>query len=650
MRNHLFCCGRFDNRAVLPALAAIHLLRAHFGTSSAALDRSREQGRGNIRNALKVLELVPTKYHDDKDEVPSHHRLINDCMYDILGVQSKRHAKHTGNVDTVINSSNNPARPKLGNISVCHFKTRFTKEDMFMQIVELHRRGGLTSDTSILASVLSSCAGRDNVTGGAQLHALLVKVGHDSSVLVGSSLISFYSRYGQLENAHRVFQGMTARNTVSWTALISGYAQDNQVEPCLQLFALMRQSVCKPNDITFATILSVCTNHAFLALGKSVHGLQMRMGFDSYVHVSNALISMYAKCGSIFEAQTIFESIACKDLISWNSMIFGYSQYGFAQHCLDLLKEMEEHVLPDAISFLGVLSSCRHACLVAQGRHCFRAMIERGIKPELDHYSCMVDLLGRAGLIDEAWDLIQTMSMPPNGIIWGSLLASCRVHGNISIGIHAAENRLKLEPSCAATHVQLANLYAIIGCWSDVARVRKIMKERGLKTNIGCSWIEVANKVYTFTAENRSKSHVNNVLAVLDCLQSHMECKYDKLIDDLECDDPAAVLVKMGEKLGASEKKLCAIHCNSASSVVKAGILCCHPRDSQVYDIIVRAGEAVRYLYILYIHSIVYGVKAKGTDNKLVEIRIEIYKLEETGKISQTDIMMICDQLQRLNM
>ncbi|TVU09092.1 hypothetical protein EJB05_42532, partial [Eragrostis curvula] len=539
--------------------AAIHLVATDFGTSSAALERSTKQGRGNIQNALKVLELVPSKYNTE-DEVPSHHRLINDCMHDILGVKSEHHATRKEIVDSV-SSNSNPALPRLRNtvsknVSVLPSVARFTKEDMLMQIVELHRKGGISSDTSIFASALSSCADRRSLTRGTQLHALLVKIGYDLSVFVGSSLISFYSRHSQLKNACQVFQSMTIKNTVSWTALISGYAQDNQVEPCLHLFALMRQSVCKPNDITFATIISVCTSHAFLALGKSVHSLQMRMGFDSYVHVSNALISMYAKCGSISEAQTIFENITCKDLVSWNSLIFGYSQYGLAEHCLDLLKKMERYILPDALSFLGVLSSCRHACLIAEGQRCFRTMVEHGIKPELDHYSCMVDLLGRAGLIDEAWNLIQTMSMPPNGIIWGSLLASCRVHGRISTGIHAAEQRLKLEPGCAATHVQLANLYASIGCWGDVARVRKAMKERGLQTNIGCSWIEVGNKLYTFTAENRSKSQVNNVLAILDCLQLHMECKYDILVDGLSCDDPERVnkgMFVMVHMIGLSE-------------------------------------------------------------------------------------------------
>uniref|UniRef100_A0ACD5VPU9 Uncharacterized protein n=1 Tax=Avena sativa TaxID=4498 RepID=A0ACD5VPU9_AVESA len=416
---------------------------------------------------------------------------------------------------------------------------KLSKGNKFMLLVELRRRG-VSVDVSILASAVSFCAVKQSVRGGAQLHALLMKVGYDLSVLSGTSLISLYARCCQLENACRIFQNMPVKNTVSWTALISGYAQDNQIEPCLQVFQLMRQSACRPNDITFATIFSVCTNHALLALGKSVHGIELRMGFDLCVHVSNALISMYAKCGSIDEAQFIFARIACKDLVSWNSMIFGYSQHGLAEHCLSLLREMEQqHIVPDVISFLGILSSCRHACLVEEGRHCFKAMIRLGIKPELDHYSCMVDLLGRAGLLDEACDLIHAMSMTPNAVIWGSLLAACRMHGNILIGIHAAEHRLKLEPGCAATHVQLANLYASIDCWTDVARVRKMMKEKGLKTNTGCSWIEIGSKVYTFTAENRSKSHqVNNVLAVLDCLQYHMEYKYDVLIDGLEFDDP----------------------------------------------------------------------------------------------------------------
>ncbi|BAT04474.1 Os08g0238100 [Oryza sativa Japonica Group] len=520
------------------AASAIRVPVASYGTS-AAQSTSKDQHGSNINSALKVLNLVPRKADYDKVGGPCHHQLIHDCMNDILGVQSN-HTIHKGNGVT-FNSCSNPAQAKFdsfvsNNGSALRSRTRFIKEDMFMLIMELHRKGETSTDQSILAAAMSSCADRQMFTQGTQLHGLLVKVGCDSTVFIGSSLITLYSRCSQLESSYLVFQTMPTKNTVSWTAMISGFALHNRVEPCLHLFASMRLSSCKPNDITFATLFSVCTNHALLALGKSVHALQMRMGFHSYVHVSNALLSMYAKCGCIDEAQSIFGFIACKDLVSWNAMIFGCSQYGLAKHCLDLLKEMErQHIVPDALSFLGVLSSCRHARLVEEGRHCFKTMIEHGIKPGLDHYSCMVDLLGRAGLLEEAWDLIQTMSIPPNAVIWGSLLGSCRVHGNISIGIQAAEHRLKLEPGCAATHIQLANLYATIGCWSDVARVRMAMKARGLKTNIGCSWIEVGDKVYSFTAENRSKSHqVNNVLAILDCLQAHMECKYDMLTESLE--------------------------------------------------------------------------------------------------------------------
>lgn len=523
---------RFSNRAILSSLKANHLLVVNFGTHPPPT-RSRKHVGRDIHDALRVLLLIPGKAFNGKAEGPSHSRLINDCMHDILGVQSENHGMHNGKAQFV-SASSNPTLPDiidLRDISACYSMNKFKKENKFMLLAEMRRRG-ISADVSIFASAISFCAVKQSIRGGGQLHALLVKVGYDLAVLSGTSLISLYARCYQLENAYQVFQNMPVRNVVSWTALISGYAQDNQVEPCLQVFQLMRQSACRPNDITFATIFSVCTNHALLGLGRSVHGLELRMGFDLCVHILNALISMYAKCGSIDEAQFIFQSIACKDLVSWNSMIFGYSQYGLAEHCLKLLKEMEkEHIVPDVISFLGILSSCRHACLVEEGRRCFKAMLKLGIEPELDHYSCMVDLLGRAGLLDEACDLIHTMSMTPNAVIWGSLLSACRMYGNIPIGIHAAEHRLKLEPSCAATHVQLANLYASIDCWSDVARVRKMMKERGLKTNTGCSWIEIGSKVYTFTAENRSKSQVNNVLSVLDCLQSHMEYKYDVMID-----------------------------------------------------------------------------------------------------------------------
>lgn len=280
----------------------------------------------------------------------------------------------------------------------------------------------------------------------------------------------------------------------------------------------------KPNDFTFASVLSACTSTALLGLGRSIHCLEMRMGFDKCLRVGNALISMYSKCGSIEEARCVFEKMLRKDLISWNSMIFGCAHNGLAEQAVHLLQCMDgENVKPDGISFLGVLSSCRHTGLVEISRWCFNSILKRGIKPGLDHCACIVDLLGRAGFIEEALEFIKSMPMPPNAVIWGSLLSSCRVHGNVQIGIQAAEQRLVLEPDCAATHIQLAKLYAGIGCWNQVARVRKLMKDRGLKTIPGHSWIEIGNDVYRFKAEDGSNSKFNEILNVLDCLGEHMK-------------------------------------------------------------------------------------------------------------------------------
>ncbi|KAF5178932.1 Pentatricopeptide repeat-containing protein, partial [Thalictrum thalictroides] len=167
------------------------------------------------------------------------------------------------------------------------------------------------------------------------------------------------------------------------------------------------------------------------------------MGFSSYVHIGNALISMYSKCGNVVQALYIFERMKVKDIVTWNSMIAGYAQHGLADLALNMLKEMEKfEIKPDAITFLAVLSSCRHAGLVELGQLCFKFMVQHGLEPDLDHYSCIVDLLGRAGLVEEAKHFIDKMPIFPNAVIWGSLLSSCRLHGKVQIGIEAAENRL----------------------------------------------------------------------------------------------------------------------------------------------------------------------------------------------------------------
>ncbi|KAG7940963.1 hypothetical protein I3843_16G013400 [Carya illinoinensis] len=399
------------------------------------------------------------------------------------------------------------------------------------------RRECLGVDADVLSHALSLCGSTRNLIGGIQYHCLAIGTGFVDNVYVGSSLISLYGKCAELENAYRVFEEMPVRNVVSWTAIISGFAQEWQVDVCLELFHRMRNSMSEPNEFTFTSLLSACTGSGALGHGRTAHCLTIQMGFDSYVHIANALISMYCKCGVAQEALYIFEKMDGKDIVSWNSMIAGYAQHGLSVQAIDLFEKMrKQSVKPDAITFLGVLSSCRHAGIVKEGLLYFNSMVDYGVQPELDHYSCVVDLLGRAGLLEEAQDFIEKMPIYPNAVIWGSLLSSSRLHGSVWIGIQAAEKRLVLEPGCPATLVLLANLYASVGYWNQAARVRKLMKDRGLKTSPGYSWIEVKDSVYQFRAEDMSNTRMTTIRGILNILIDHMKASGDEpeLLEELD--------------------------------------------------------------------------------------------------------------------
>ncbi|ESQ52368.1 hypothetical protein EUTSA_v10017783mg [Eutrema salsugineum] len=389
----------------------------------------------------------------------------------------------------------------------------------------IQQRDGWSFDAYGLSSAVSSCGSNRDFRSGSGFHCVALKCGFTSDVYVGSSLVVLYRGSGDLDDAHKVFEEMPEKNVVSWTAMISGFAQEWRVDICLNLYSKMRNSRSFPNDYTFTALLSACTGSGALGQGRSVHCQTLQMGFKSYLHISNALISMYCKCGDLKDAFCIFDQFSNKDVVSWNSMIAGYAQHGLASQAIELFEVMmlKSGTKPDAITYLGVLSSCRHAGLVKEGRKVFDSMEEHGLKPELSHYSCLVDLLGRFGLLQEALELIENMPMEPNPVIWGSLLFSCRVHGDVWTGIRAAEERLMLEPECAATHVQLANLYASVRYWKEAAIVRKVMKDKGLRTNPGCSWIEINNDVFMFKAEDGSNCRLPEIVHVLHCLVDHMD-------------------------------------------------------------------------------------------------------------------------------
>ncbi|XP_057499917.1 pentatricopeptide repeat-containing protein At2g37320-like isoform X2 [Actinidia eriantha] len=455
------------------------------------------------------LDLVTPKTNLTVSDRQTHLRLIQDILQSNSDQLSEKH-----------NGSN--------------INCSSSKEDPISMLFR-HHREGLRSDPSVVSLVLSSCGCERSVSVGIQVHCLVIKIGFLGNVYVGSSLVSLYSKCSELSSAYQVFDEMPVRNVVSWTTIINGFAREWQVDACLVLYRWMRSSNTKPNDFTLTSLLSACTGSGCIGQGKSAHCQAIQMGFDSFIHVSNALISMYCKFGDVKEALWMFKSMHIKDLVTWNSMIAAYSQHGLALEAIDLFEQMKQKkTKPDAITFLGVLSSCRHAGLVQQGQFYFNSMAEYGLEPELDHYSCIVDLLGRAGDLEKARDFIGKMPISPNGIIWGSLLSSCRVHGNVWVGIEAAESRLALEPGCAATHLQLVNLYASCGCWDQAARVRKLMKDKGLKTDPGHSWIEIRNEVYRFKAEDSLNSRTDEITAVVNCLVDHMQNSGVSQVVDME--------------------------------------------------------------------------------------------------------------------
>jgi pentatricopeptide repeat protein len=262
------------------------------------------------------------------------------------------------------------------------------------------------------------------------------------------------------------------------------------------------------DNFTFATALAACAGLAALGLGKQVHTNIIKVQFDSDIFVETALVDLYAKCGSIEDACLVFDNMSERRDFSWNTMIAGYAQHGYGEEALQLFRRMQlAGMKPKESTFVSVLSACSHAGLVDEGRLYFDSMNQNyGITPRLEHYACMVDVLGRAGCLDEAEDFINKMPLQPSGVVWRSLLGACRVYGNLEKGKRAAEYLLALEPHDAATYVLLSNLYAVAGRWDNVAKLRTMMKKLQVKKDPGCSWIEIKNKIYAFFAEDKTHS------------------------------------------------------------------------------------------------------------------------------------------------
>ncbi|XP_043699074.1 pentatricopeptide repeat-containing protein At3g29230-like [Telopea speciosissima] len=309
-----------------------------------------------------------------------------------------------------------------------------------------------------------------------------------------TAMISGYSNHGNMQAAQDLFYLMPERDASSWNALIMGYSKSGEWHRALVLFNEMQLENVKPDPVTMAVIISVCGHIGALETATQIHDyVKNKGGVILNVHVFNALIDMYAKCGSVDKAHQIFCEMPFKDIVSYNSMIAGFANHGHAEDALKLFSELVRYGLqPDAVTFVGVLTACSHAGLLDLGCKFFNCMTRHyRIEPLVDHYSCIVDLLGRAGLVQKAYELIKVMKVEPHAGVWGALLAACRTYCNVEVGKIAAKELFKMEPANPGNYVLLSNIYARANMWDDVSKVRHWMRRTGVAKTDGCSWIEI---------------------------------------------------------------------------------------------------------------------------------------------------------------
>eukprot|EP01018_Ginkgo_biloba_P034752 Gb_24816 [translate_table: standard] len=386
-------------------------------------------------------------------------------------------------------------------------------------------REGIQPNQFTFATILPACANLAAVEHGKKIHEEVIRGEFQSDIFVGSALVDMYVKCRNVENARHVFDKMPHRDVVSWTAMIAGYAQNGNGEEAIKLFRQMQMAGVKPDSDTFAIVLPACANLAALEQGKEIHEVIIRSGYQYNVFVCSALVDMYAKCGSIENARHVFDQMPQQDVVAWNAMIVGYAMHGCGKEALRLFGQMQHSgTKPDHVTFVGVLSACCHAGLVDMGWQFFECMSRYyHITPTIEHYGCMVDLLGRAGYLDEAQDFINKMPIEPDAVVWGCLLGACRIHTNIELGECVAERLFELDPKDAAPYVLLSNIYAAAGRWDDIEKVRIMMKDRGVEKTPGCSWIEVNKQVYAFLVGDTSHPQMQEIYAELERLSGQMK-------------------------------------------------------------------------------------------------------------------------------
>lgn len=384
------------------------------------------------------------------------------------------------------------------------------------------RECGVCPNEYTYAAVISGIANIARIGWGLQLHALVVQVGLAASLSVANSLMTMYSKCGQTSSASAVFHEMSRRDIISWSTIIAGHTQGGYGEEAFELLSWMRREGPKPTEFALSSVVSVCGSMAILEQGRQLHAYALTVGLDQTALIRSALINMYSKCGSLQDAEATFALSQNDDIVSWTAMINGYAEHGYSQEAIDLFEKLTHFGLrPDSVTFIGVLSACSHVGLVDLGVHYFDSMTrEYSIAPSKEHYGCMIDLLCRAGRLGEAENMIKTMPLERDDVVWSTLLRASREHGDVERARTAAEHILQQDPDCAGTHITLANIYASRGKWREAADVRKLMKSKGVIKEPGWSWIKIKDQVSAFVAGDKTHPLCRDLYVILKLIAS----------------------------------------------------------------------------------------------------------------------------------
>ncbi|OAY81586.1 Pentatricopeptide repeat-containing protein [Ananas comosus] len=437
---------------------------------------------------------------------------------------------------------------------------QFGNVSLALELFRLMKEGDCQPDVLTLVSLASATAQCGDDRGGRSVHCYIMRRGWEmDDIIAGNAIVDMYSKMAKIEAARNAFDRMPVKDIISWNTLITCYSQNGLASEAIEVFDYMEKfEGLKPIQGTLAGILPAYSHIGALRQGMRIHGRSIRIGLESDVFVATCLIDMYAKCGKLGDALLLFQKIPRKSSGPWNAIIAGHGVHGDGEEALEIFSLMEiEGVKPDHVTFISLLSACSHAGLVDQGQKYFQLMqTSYGIQPIMKHYACIVDLLGRAGRLNDAYEFIKTMRVKPDSGVWGALLGACRIHGNVEMGLLSSEKLFEIDPENVGYYVLLSNMYAKVGKWEGVNKVRSMVRHRNLQKTPGWSSIEVNKKVNVFFTGNQTDPHpqleeiqreIENLLAKMKALGYVPD--YSFVLQDVEEDEKEHILASHSERL-----------------------------------------------------------------------------------------------------